>query len=66
LHALCNWRVPADTARGLDDAAGYSPAVRVLTALAASKMPIAEASVVLEPLSGVKLPQATLDRVAKR
>lgn len=60
------WRTPADTALGLDDTAGYSPAVQALAALAASKMPIADASVVLEQLSGVKLPPATLDREAKR
>jgi hypothetical protein len=60
------WRTPADAALGLDDTAGYSPAVQALAALAASKMPIADASVVLEHLSGVKLPPATLDREAKR
>ena len=60
------WRTPADTALGLDDTAGYSPAVQALAALVASKMPIADASVVLEQLSGVKLPPATLDREAKR
>ena len=60
------WRIPADTALGLDDTAGYSPAVQALAALAASKLPISDASVVLEHLSGVKLPPATLDREAKR
>ena len=45
------WRTPADAALGLDDTAGYSPAVQALAALAASKMPIADASVVLEHLS---------------
>lgn len=60
------WRTPADTALGLGDTAGYSPAVQAMAALAASKMPIAEASVVIEHLSGVKLPPATLDREAKR
>lgn len=60
------WRTPADVVLGLDDTAGYSPAVQALAALAASKMPIADASVVLEHLSGVKLPPATLDREAKR
>lgn len=69
-HGYCKrcrkWRTPADAALGLDDTAGYSPAVQALAALAASKMPIADASVVLEQLSGVKLPPATLDREAKR
>jgi len=60
------WRCPADTALGLDDTAGYSPAVQAMAALAASKLPVAEASVLLEHLSGVKLPPATLDREAKR
>jgi hypothetical protein len=50
----------------LDDTAGHSPAVQALAALATSKMPIADASVVLEHLSGVKVPPATLDREAKR
>ena len=60
------WRPPADTALGLEDTAGYSPAVQAMAALAASKLPVAEASVVLEHLAGVKLPPATLDREAKR
>ena len=60
------WRTPADTALGLEDTAGYSPAVQALAALAASTLPIAEASVVLEHLAGVHLPPATLDREAKR
>jgi hypothetical protein len=60
------WRTPADTALGLADTAGYSPAVQAMAALAASKLPVAEASVVLEHLAGVHLPPATLDREAKR
>jgi hypothetical protein len=60
------WRTPADAALGLEDSAGYSPAVQDMAALVASKMPIAEASAVLEHLTGVKLPRATLDREAKR
>lgn len=60
------WHTPADAALGLDDTADYSPAVQALAARAASKMPLADASVVLEQLSGVKLPPATLDREAKR
>lgn len=60
------WRTPADAALGLDDTAGYSPAVQAMAALAASKMPVADASEVLEHLAGVKLPCATLDREAKR
>jgi hypothetical protein len=60
------WRTPADAALGLADTAGYSPAVQAMAALAASKMPIADASLVLEQLTGIKLPRATLDREARR
>src|SRR5437899_5307221 len=60
------WRVPADAALGLEETAGYSPAVQDMAALLASKMPIEEARVVLEPLTGVKRPRATLDREARR
>lgn len=60
------WRVPADTALGLEESAGYSPAVQDMAALLASKMPVGEASAVLEHLTGVKLPRATLDREARR
>jgi hypothetical protein len=60
------WRVPADTVLGLEESAGYSPAVQEMAALLASKMPVEEASAVLEHLTGVKLPRATLDREARR
>jgi hypothetical protein len=60
------WRVPADAALGLEETAGYSPAVQDLAALLVSKMPVEEASAVLEHLTGVKLPRATLDREARR
>jgi ribosomal protein L34E len=55
-HGYCKrcrkWRTPADTALGLEDSAGYSPAVQALAALAASKLPVTEASVVLEHVHG--------------
>lgn len=60
------WRVPADVALGLGETAGYSPAVQDMAALLASKMPVEEASAVMEHLTGVKLPRATLDREARR
>ena len=60
------WRVPADAALGLEDTAGYSPAVQDMAALLASKMPVEDASAVIEHLTGVKLPRATLDREARR
>jgi hypothetical protein len=60
------WRFPADTVLGLEESAGYSPRVQEMAALLASKMPVGEASAVLEHLTGVKLPRATLDREARR
>lgn len=60
------WRTPADAALGLAESAGYSPTVQDMAALLASKMPVEEASAVLEHLTGIKLPRATLDREAKR
>ena len=60
------WRVPADTALGLEETSGYSPAVQDMAALLTSKMPVAEASAVLDHLTGIKLPRATLDREARR
>ena len=60
------WRFPADRVLGLEETAGYSPRVQEMAALLASKMPVGEASVVLEHLTGVKLPPATLDREARR
>ena len=60
------WRYPADAALGLEESAGYSPRVQEMAALLASKMPVGEASAVLEHLTGVKLPWATLDREARR
>lgn len=60
------WRFPADVVLGLEETAGYSPRVQEMSALLASKMPVAEASAVLEHLTGVKMPRASLDREAKR
>ena len=60
------WRFPADAALGLEETAGYSPSVQEMAALAVSKLPVAEASAVVERLTGVKLPRATLDREARR
>lgn len=58
------WRYPADAVLGLEETAGYSPAVQEMAALMVTKMPVAEASLVLERLTSVKLPRATLDREA--
>ena len=60
------WRVPADTALGLEETSGYSPAVQDMAALLTSKMPVAEAGAVLDHLTGIQLPRATLDREARR
>jgi len=58
------WFCPGDEALGVES--GYSPFVQEMAALFASKMPLAEASAVLERATGIKLPPTTLDRVAKQ
>jgi hypothetical protein len=60
------WRTPADHALGLEESAGYSPGVQDAAALLVSKMPVEEACQVLEHLTGIKLPRATIDREARR
>jgi hypothetical protein len=60
------WRFPADHALGLEETGSASPSVQEMAALVVSKMPVSEASAVLERLAGVKLPPATLDREARR
>jgi hypothetical protein len=51
---------------GLEETAGYSPQVQEMTALLASKRSVGEASVEVEHLRGIKMPQATLEREARR
>jgi hypothetical protein len=60
------WRYPADHALGLSETGGASPSVQEMAALSVSKMPVQEASAMIERLTGVKLPPATLDREARR
>lgn len=60
------WRYPADQAMGLSDTGGASPSVQEMAALTVSKLPVQEASAVIERLTGLKLPPATLDREARR
>ena len=60
------WRFPADHLLGLAETGSGSPGVQEMAALAVSKLPVAEASAVIERLTGVKLPRATLDREARR
>lgn len=58
------WFCPGDEALGVES--GYSPCVQEMAALFASKMPLAEASAVLERAAGIRLAPTTLDRVAKQ
>lgn len=58
------WFCPGDEALGVES--GYSPYVQEMAALFASKMPLAEASAVLERATGIRLAPTTLDRVAKQ
>lgn len=60
------WRYPADPALGLSDTGVASPSVQEMAALAVSKIPVTKASAVIERLTGVKLPPATLDREVRR
>lgn len=60
------WQFPADHLLGLVATGGCSPGVQEMAALAASKLPVGQASAVVERLAGVKLPRATLDREARR
>lgn len=57
------WFCPADLVLGL--AGGRSPFVQEAHALTASQMPIHQAARVVERLTGLKTPPATLDRSAK-
>jgi hypothetical protein len=61
-----SWRFPADQALGLSEAGSCSPGIQEMAALGVSKLPVAEASAVIERLTGVKLSRATLDREARR
>jgi len=60
------WKSPADTLLGLDQSAGCTPLMQEMSALLASKMPVQEASEVLEKISSIKIPPATLAREAQR
>jgi hypothetical protein len=59
-------RFPAHHALGLSDAGSCSPGVQEMAALAVSKLPVSEASAVIERLAGVKISRAILDREARR
>ena len=60
------WRFPADDLLGIAEGGSASPSVQEMAALVGSKMPMAEASAVIERLTGVQLPPATLHREAGR
>jgi hypothetical protein len=60
------WCFPADSALGLSETGGACPSVQEMAALTVSKRPVHEASAVIERLTGVKLPPATLAREARR
>jgi len=60
------WRFPADLVLGIEETGSASPSVQEMAALVGSKMPISEASAVIQRLTGVELPRATLDREARR
>jgi hypothetical protein len=60
------WHFPADKVLGVELGGTASPSVQEMAALVGSKMPMTEASAVIERLTGVKLPRATLDREARR
>lgn len=59
-----DWFCPADQALGMES--GRSPYVQEMAALFKAKMPVSEASETLERATGLKLPPATLDRVARQ
>lgn len=58
------WHCPADQVLNIQT--GRSPYVQEAAALLATKMPVGEASAVLQRLTGVKMPRATLDRAARQ
>lgn len=60
------WRFPADHALGVAEPGSASPSVQEMAALVGSKMPMTEASAVVQRLTGVELPRATLDRETRR
>jgi len=60
------WRYPADDLLGIAGGGSASPSVQEMAALVGSKMPMTEASAVIERLTGVELPPATLHREAAR
>jgi len=60
------WCFPADHLLGIAETGSASPGVQEMAALLGSKMPITEASAVIQRLTGVDLSRPTLDREAKR
>ena len=60
------WVCPADHVLKLEGRASASPSVQEIAALMVSKMPVSEAQLVIERLTGQRISLATLDREAKR
>jgi hypothetical protein len=60
------WRFPADAILGLEETGSSSPRLQEMAALLAAKMPVAEASQVMEHLTGVKMSRSTVQREAQR
>lgn len=58
------WCCPVDERLQIES--GYSPHVQEMAALFSSKLPIAEASLVLERATGIQMAPATLDRLVKQ
>jgi hypothetical protein len=58
------WHCPADLVLNIQT--GRSPYVQEAAALLATKMPVGEASAVMERLTGVRMARATLDRSARQ
>jgi hypothetical protein len=70
VHGYCReckqWFYPADIVLGLEKNAGASPSVQEAAALTVSKMPVSDAAVVLQRLTGLVVSRSTLDREARR
>lgn len=65
-HRCKQWRFPADAALGLGETATASPALQEAAAMLVAQMPVTEAAVILERLTGVKWSRSALDREARR
>jgi len=60
------WFHPADMMLGLEKRAAASPSLQEAMALLVSKMPVSEAALVMERLTGIAVDRSTMDREARR